>query len=207
MSSPVLLAIDGNTKQLVNFNGSATALPDFYQSNSQLFRVQVVDKSANVIDAYTVRDLTGAGLRMAIGDTPTGASGGPTPLALQDTFTWDSDNKWFYATLAFNVVAVDTFIGSAASKTAYLEINLTESGSRTTLLQQTFTLKAVVDELTSVAPTPTDQYLTKAEILNQFVKKVGDAGEKIVLKSPNGVYGLEFGVNDDGTVDMDVITL
>jgi hypothetical protein len=207
MSSPVLFAIDGNLKSLVNFNGSATTVPDLYQSNSQLFRVQVVDKSASLVDAYTIRDLSGAGLRMAVGDTPTGASGGPTPLALQDTWTWDATNKWFSANLALNVVAIDNFIASAASKTAYLEINLTESGSRTTLLQQPFTLKAVVDELTSVAPTPTDQYLTKAEVLNLFAKMVGDAGGKIVLKSANGLYAIELGCNDDGSFGTNEITL
>ena len=106
-----------------------------------------------------------------------------------------------------NTAAIDSHIGTAASVTAYFEINITDSGDRETILQITFNLRAVVDELASNAPSPTDQYLTKAEVLALFVKFINTAGDTVVFKSPDGVYGREIGVANDGTAVDNVIVL
>ncbi len=202
------LVVDRQGKKLASFNGSVVAVPDLFQSNVQTIRVQVVDPTGNLSSPYTVIDLASAGLRVSVGDPATtiGTTGG-TPIALQDTFVWNAAGKYFQADLALSVAAVDTFLGVASSKTAILEINTTLAGARETILQATFNLRAVVDELTSTVPTPTDQYLTKAETLAGFVKFINSPGDRIVLKSANGVYGLELGCNDDGTMLANVITL
>lgn len=201
------LCVDRQAKQLVSFNGSVTSIPNLFQSNTPTVRVTVVDPTGGLNPQYQAVDLSGYGLRCSIGDTPTGSSGGPTPLALQDTFTWFASGSYFEADLALNVAAIDAFIGSAASKGAYFELNLTGSGGRETILQVPFQLSAVVDELTSTSPTPTDQYLTKAEVQATYAPLVGVPGGKIVLKSPNGLYAVELGCNDDGTFGANVITL
>lgn len=206
--SEIRLAINRQTQSFVNYLSCVTSLPPLFQSNLQAFRIYVVDPDpANPLGGYVLVDLASSGLRMAIGDTPTGANTGPTPLTLQDTWTWNAAGKYFSANLALNVTAIDSFIGALASRTAYLEINETASGSRTTLYQGSVNLKAVVDELTSTAPTPTDQYLTKAESLATFAKRIGANGDRITLPSANGVYALQIGCNDDGTTMLDVITL
>jgi len=128
-------------------------------------------------------------------------------LALQDTFSYDSSSHWFTGTLDLNTAGVNSHIGANSSATAYFEVNLTLAGNRTTILQTTFLLKAVVDELTATVPTPTDQYLTKAEMLSTFARLVGANGQTIILKSPGGIYGRELGVNDDGTAIDNIITL
>jgi hypothetical protein len=201
-ASVLKLTIDRQNLQLVAGGGAVQAgvlsIPGLFQSNTLTLRIQIVDPTGDFTAPYSIVDLNGIGLRASVGDTPTGAAGGPAPLALQDTFVWDAVNKWFSADIALNTAAIDAFLGSAAAKTAYFEINLTGGANRTTILQATFTLKAVVDELGSTVPAPTDQYLTKAESVALFAKRVNDPGVRIVLVSPSGTYGRELGVDDAG---------
>lgn len=206
--SALNLVIDRQNRRLVNYNGSITTIPPVFQGNVIDLKITVVDPTGSLSGAaYSKVALGSYGLRASIGATPTGTSGGPTPLALQNTFTWDSLDNSFSGSLECNTAAIDSHIGSAASAAAYFEVNLTISGTRITILQEVFTLKAVVDEATSTAPTPTDTYLTGADSLALFVKKVGNNGEVIVLKSPGGIYGLELGVSDTGEMISNVITL
>lgn len=192
------LAIDRQNKALVSVTGitTLTAIPSLFQSNVPTLQIYVVDP-ISALGSYQLVDMNGFGMRVSVGDTPTGTAGGPTPLALQDTFVWNAVNKYFQADLALNTAAIDAFIGAAAAKSAYFEVNVTGSSGRDTILQAQFTLKAVVDELASTAPNPVDQYFTKAEVLALFAKKVGLPGERIVFKSDDGTAGRELGVNND----------
>lgn len=205
--SALKIVINRQSRALSTYNGGAQSIPALYQSNSQDLIIQVIDPTGAFSTPYSIVDLNGKGLRVAVGATPTGTSGGPTPLALQTSFTWDSTNKWFTGSLALNTAAVDSFIGAAASAQAYFEINLTDSGNRETLFQSTFQLSAVVDEATSTVPNPTDSYLTAAESFATFAKRVGGNGETIVLKSPGGIYAREIGIADDGSLIDNIITL
>lgn len=192
------LFIDRQNKTLVNYNGtgSVTNLPGLFQSNVVTLQISVVDPISS-LGTYQLVDLNGFGMRVSIGDTPTGTAGGPTPLALQDTFVWNAGGKYFQADLALNTAAIDAFIGAAAAKGAYFEVNITGPSGRDTILQTGLTLKAVVDELTSTAPNPVDQYFTKAEVLALFALKVGKPGDRIVFVSADGTALRELGVNND----------
>lgn len=209
-TSPLKLSVDRQGKTLIGKLGFASNLPDQFQSNEVDLEIEVCDP-AGFTSAPNPLDMAAFGMRVSVGDTPTGAAGGPTPLAL-GILTWNaagaSPPSRFVGTLALNTGAIDTFIGSAPSKTAYFEINLTILGTRKTIFQSTFTIKAVVDEGTSTVPTPTDSYMTKNEILQTFVKKVMTAGETIQATSPDGTsYGIEFAVSDDGSVQLNSIKL
>ncbi len=188
------LIVNRQNRNLPGINGSVAQIPDLFQSNTISLIVQVVDPTGNFSIPYSTVDLAGFGLRASVGGPPTGTSGGPTPLALQDTFTWDAVNKWFTADLALNTNAIDTYIGAAAFINAFFELNLTIAGSRITILQQQFVLRAVVDELTSNVPAPTDQYLTKSETLALLASKLDK-----IMKSPSGTWARELGIADDGT--------
>lgn len=202
------LVIDRQSRKLVSYNGSITAIPAAFQGNVIDLKITVVDPTGSLSGAaYSKVNLNGYGVRVSIGAQPTGSSGGPTPLALQTSFTWDASDSSFSGSLECNTSAIDTHIGTSASATAWFEVNLTLSGNRTTILQETFTLKAVVDEATSTVPTPTDSYLTAAESRSTFQPRVGAAGDVLVLKSANGVYGLEIGVSNTGEMTTNVITL
>ncbi len=188
------LIVNRQNRNLPGINGSVTQIPDLFQSNTISLIVQVVDPTGVFNNPYSIVDLAGFGLRASVGKTPTGTSGGPAPLALQDTFTWDAVNKWFTADLALNTGDIDAYIGAAAFINAFFELNLTIAGSRITILQQQFVLRAVVDELTSNVPAPTDQYLTKSETLALLASKLDK-----IMKSPSGTWARELGIADDGT--------
>lgn len=210
-SSQLTLTVDIQNNALVSLNGSPTSLRNFFQSNTKTLRVQCVNPLSAVFpqvssQSYVVQNMAAFSLRAAIGDTPEGVTG-PTPLALQDTFVYDPVNNWFTGSLALNTTGIDTFLGVAASKTAYFELNLTLAGQRITILQTTFTLFAVVDELSGTVPTPTDKFLTAAETQTQFVPRQMENGATIVIPSLSGVYAVEIGCNDDATVKLNVITL
>ncbi len=206
MSNPIKLAVNRQDGSLVNYNGGVLRVPDLFQGNVRDFQIQFVDPTGSLNSPYVAVDMAAFGLRLAIGDTPTGTTGSPTPLTFQDTWTWDATNKWFTASVNLNVAAVNTFIGTASGKTAYFELTATGAAWQT-ILQQTFTLRAVVDDTGATLPAPADSYYTKNETEARFQKKVGDAGQRLVLVSANGLYGRELGVNDDGTAYDGLITL
>ncbi len=204
----IRLAINRQTQSLVSYLNCVTTLPALFQSNVQAFRIYVVDPDpSNVLGGFVQVDMGTSGLRMAIGDSPTGTIGGPTPLTFQNTFTWNAAGKYFTGSLNLNVAAVASFIGSAASKAAYFEINETVSADRITLFQSGVTLKAVVDEMSQSPDAPLDQYLTQAESVAAFLKFINVPGATVVFKSPNGVWGREIGVNDDGSAMDNIISL
>jgi hypothetical protein len=188
--STLKLIVDRQNKRLV---GAVAQIPALFQSNTVGLIVQVVDPAPTTLQAPTIVDLNGKGLRASVGSQPTGSSGGPTPLALQDTFTWDATNNWFYADLALNTTDVNNHIGTLASRQAWFELNIVDGGDRTTILQNTFPLTAVVDELTSLVPTPTDVYLPKSEILALLAAKLDK-----VMRSPSGTWARELGIDDTG---------
>lgn len=199
------LYIDRQNQKLVIYpgEGGVTTLAPLYQGNNQQFEITVVEPTGLQASPYSKVNLASATLRVSIGSTPTGTAGGPTPLALQTSWTYDSTNNKFTGSIALNTAAIDSHIGTAASATAYFEINLVESGERETIFQTAFTLKAVVDEATSTAPTPTDTYLTRNESLAMFVKKQGDAGDAIILRNAAGTFEVTLYCDVNGNLAVD----
>lgn len=201
--TPLKLTIDRQNRRLVAYQGTPPSLPDLFQSNTISLQIQVADPGPSSTPVqvtqqqYVVANMGAFGMRAAIGDTPEGVTG-PTPIALQDTMVWDPVNLWFAGDIALNTTAVNDFIGTSAVKPAYFEVNLTLLTTRTTILQITFNLKAVVDELAGVVPTPTDVFLTAAETKAQFVPQKGAAGQTFILVSPDGTKSMELGVDNNG---------
>lgn len=193
---------------MVALNGTPTTLPPFFQYNIKPLQIQVVDPNGTFGSSpYDIIELNGKALRVAITPDPTGSAGGPTALALETTWTWNSTGKYFTGSLDLSTAAIGTYIGTAAFKTANFEVTLVDGGNRTTLYQGTVTLRAAGDEGTATAPEPAELYLPKSDSDARYVKREGDAGEVIVVKSANGTYALEIVCNDDGTPGLNVITL
>lgn len=210
MASPLILAIDRQNCKLVSTTlvvGSVAVLPKMFQGNTRYLEITVVDPAGTLgSGSYSKVDLGSSSLRVSIGSTPTGTAGGPTPLALQTSFTWDALNSKFTGELALNVAAIDSFLGTASNATAYFEINIVDAGNRITILQERVTLVAVVDEATSTAPTPTDSYFTGSESDARYVLKQFNAGDAILMVSADGTKkGLVYW-GDDGSFHADPIT-
>jgi len=202
------LAINRQSKSLVDFEGTAVSIPALFQGDTQPFEISILDPTGQLQNPYAKVDVGSLTLRVSVGQTPTGTAGGPTPLALQTTWTWDSTNQQFEGEIALNTAGITSFIGTASERTAYFEVKLDDGGELDTVLQLQFTLKAVVDENATEAPALTETFLTFAQSDARYVKFANNTnGATIRLRSPNGTYELELGCNDDGSVKMDVITL
>jgi len=214
----LVLTVDIVNKVLVALNGTPTQLPSQFQTNTANLQIQCVLPSQTSLPVgsrtsidYIVQNMAAYGMRAAVGATPEGESAvggapGPAPIALQANMVWDAPSQSFLGTLNFNTVAVDDFIGESASALAYFELNLTISGTRITILQTTFSLKANVDQTAGgSSPTPVNYYYTKEDSDNRYVKKVGLAGETFILTSPNGAYQLEIGCDNNGQLTTNLV--
>lgn len=202
------ITINRQEGTLVSYNGTPESLPAMFQYNVLPVQIQVVDPSGSISgDPYTVIDLSGKTLRVAITSTPTGTEGDTSPIVLQTSWTWNATNKWFTGSLDLNVTGVGTHIGTSAEKAANFEVTLIDGGDRSTLYQGSVTLKAAGDEGTAASLSPSEIYLNKAESDSRYVKRVMDNGGTIVIPDASGVYALEIKCNTDGTAGINVITL
>lgn len=211
LTCPLKLSVDRQNKALFGKAGFASNLSEQFQSNEIDLEVEVCDP-AGITGTPAPLEMSAFGMRVSIGDTPTGSSGGPTPLAL-GILTWQPATftpspSRFVGTLALNTAAIDTYLGVLPSRSAYFEINLTIAGKRKTIYQSQITIKAVVDEGTSTVPTPTDSYLTKNETLSTFLRKTMLPGETINTQSPDGTsWGVEIAVNNNGSISLNAVKL
>jgi hypothetical protein len=205
---PILkLAIDRQNRRLVNYNGTPVDFPPLFQFNVQQLQIYPLDPPANISGAYQSVDASANGLRVAICSQPTGSTGDDTRLTFQTSFTWNATNHYFSGELDLSAAAIATYLGTAAERSAWFEVNLMDGADPTTILQQPFALKALGDNFSTVAPTPTDQYYTQVQSDDRFAKKTMSPGERLVIPSPGSIYALELGCADDGSVIMNVITL
>jgi hypothetical protein len=210
MASPLILAIDRQNIKLISTAlvvGSVVAMPKLFQGNTRFLEITVLDPAGTFgSGSYSKVDLSSSSLRVSIGSTPTGTAGGPTPLALQTSFTWDSLNSKFTGSLALNVAAIDSYIGTSASAEAYFEVNIVDAGSRITILQERVILVAVVDEATATAPSTSESYFTGNESDARYVLKQFLAGDAILMKSADGTKRGLIYWGDDGSFHADPIT-
>lgn len=153
-------------------------------------------------DDFRRIDITGVSLTVSINDTLDDA----TPLASQSSWTKDTSRNTFTGELSLNNSGMNTYIGSAATKAAYLEIEVREGASATVKIYSAeITLKGSVVQLTSTAPSPAAEYLTRAQMEGLFVQFRNGAGKTITLVSPDGSTQRVIGANDDGTGQDDYL--
>lgn len=204
----MLLTVDIQNRRIVSFNGTPSNVPALFQSNTLTLKVQCVNPGQSSIpqtqsQQYSVQNMGGFGMRAAVGPSPQGIAG-PTVLAL-GALTWDPVNQLFFGDLALNTTGVDGYLDTASAKSAYFELNLTLLGTRITIVQTTFTLTAVVDELLALVPTPVDSFRTAVESDARYMPRVGAPGDVLTLTSPNGLLKLELGIDNNGNFTTNII--
>lgn len=129
----IKLAINRQTKQLVSFNGSVSSLPPFYQTNTQEFRIQIVDQAGGRFNTtYTAVDCSAGELRVILCSEVTGIPGDEASMLLAATYetgwAWDVGEQAFTGTINFATAEIQGHIGDNEFKSAILEVNLIESG-------------------------------------------------------------------------------
>jgi len=199
------LFIDTVNKKLVKGmnSGEAYTIPKLvFEDTCSVFVCLLEPNPTGTTSApYTVVDPAPYTLKIAIGQR-----GGAAPYSIQDTWTKTTGAMGnFQGYLDLGQTNMGTAIGSAQQITGILEVEVNSlAGGYETLIQQEVTVfNQVIDSGGSGAPTPEDEYHTKAEAAALFVAFDNGPGLTIKLRSPNGLWMLEIGQNDDGSVLME----
>lgn len=171
-------------------------LPPFNKYETVPFEIVIVepDTEATGLNRFARVDISNLSISIAIHSGYDTSS----PLAYQNTFTKDETNNVFSGELALNTAAMNAYIGANESKTGLLEIEIQEGTARNKIFTGSITLQNAVTQVTATAPTPVDEYLTKAQTSAQFVQKIMPAGELFTITSPSGAYQRIIGVDDGG---------
>lgn len=166
---------------------------------AQLF---FVDSTAGTLSSPFPSYWAPAGLTIKLGicaGAPTGGS--DTLLVYQDT--WTEISNGYQGSLNINTVAIASALASASSVECTIEIEVTESGeSPVKLVQAACTITAAVIDDGAAIPTPAAEYPTRNEANATYVKRIGLAGETIVLVSPDGTKAVELACTDAGKLDV-----
>jgi len=188
--------------QLSDMKSGEFVFPVFNKYETVPFEVVIVepDLTGARIESFSRVDISNLSLSIAIHSGYDTAS----PLAYQTTFTKNEELNTFTGELALNTVAMNAFIAAQSSVSAYLEIEIQEGTARSKIYLGQITLQNAVTQVSSTAPVPLDEYLTKAATLQQFVSRVGEPGSQITITSPGGTYQRIYGV-DDGGAPIDII--
>jgi hypothetical protein len=126
------LAIDIVNKVLVSYNGSASVLPVFGQTDMVNLQLQFVTPQPGSVLQYVATDVSAQGVVVTMASKVTGVEANDNTYllaqALQAAFTWDSNNLWYTGQLNVNTTQVETLIGTGSSAPAFFEIDLTTGG-------------------------------------------------------------------------------
>lgn len=166
----IKLAIDRQNRKLVSFGESVTELPQLYQTNTQQFRIQIVDpETSNPFRAvYNAVDCSAMDLRLVIVGSVTGGDDTVIAALFEADWSYDTDNDWFTGSLELNTDEMAAFLDQVAYANAVLEINLMEGGLPTTILgsiqgSTNIVISANGDDLSASGPTPIDSYYTQSQ--------------------------------------------
>jgi hypothetical protein len=195
------LYIDTAQRKLVQgpLSSSFVNLPAFSQGNTVTLRIRCLTPTANFPASsppYSLVSTSGRTLQLAIG-----TRAGNTSTHYAEQYTWtagpDSADPYFTADLALNTAGVTTLLGSGATATAWLEINLVEGTPRTVLSQQITIEASVIKNDTVTVPaglTPLSAEAARAMFLTD------------VWSSQDGSKKYHVYVDNNGAVKADPLS-
>lgn len=186
------------TLQISDKNGSPFVLPNFNKYEVLPLEIVVVEPDLTSISLlrFSRVDISNLSIAVSLNDTYDDAA----PLAYQSTFTKDETLNVFTGDMSLNTSALNTWLSTTESKSAYFEIEIQEGTNVSKIYQATVTVKQSVAQVGAVVPSPVDEYYTKAQSDQQFLKPISPAGVHHTITSPSGNYVRIFGVDDGGNV-------
>lgn len=182
--------------QVSDSDGGLFVLPRFAKYETIPLAITIVEPALNSkgLPRFSRVSIAALSLSVAINQSLDSA----TPLVQQPTWAKNQTENVFTAELAMGTAAMNGYIGSNATMPAFLEIEVQELTARSKSLIIPITLENAVTQVTTTAPAPLDEYLTKAQTTAQFAAKVMRPGEQFTLVSPGNVYQRVWGVDDGG---------
>lgn len=200
MASRLKLYVDWYNKKLQASLASRgpASLPALYQYDVLPLQIYVVEPDPDAgPNGTSIIPVSGKALQVGISGSMEG-----TVIASQNVFDTNTDENYFFANLALNSAALDSFL-TEDSKTVYFEIEMVEGTATTTLLQATSSLRRVVLTDAAVGTVP-GQTPVSLEMMNQmFLKKYADPGDRLILPSEDEVYKTELYTGNDGSFHTD----
>lgn len=203
MAATLKLYVDWFAKKLVTSKTSAASfsLPTFYYGEVFPFQITLLEPNPAVgWNGYAVVNNANIGLKLIVSSVAVDTG---TTLATQYSWTKDTVEMTFSAEVGFNTAAIDTWLSTDATKTAYLEIQITEGTVVSTVYKTAITIGASqLTPSTQQVPageTPLSQEVAKA----MFVQKMMGAGESITLTSADGTKQGVLYWGDDGVLHAD----
>jgi len=180
-------------------------LPPFTQGNVLPVQVQILEPNPDGgANSFSLTNISNIALSAAMLAAPTGAS---VDAPFMTAYSWTKDlvNGIFTANFDFTSASVDSFIGTATDKQAFLEFIATEGTSRYSIWSGLVKIKATGIKNTSVVPVPGQVALSLAQAQQMFVPFLMGAAQTITFVSPDGTHERILGVHDDATAQDDII--
>lgn len=182
------------TLQASTTDGTSIPTPEFTYGDTYDLKVCLIEQTGTVRPAFTILPPGSLGLKVGIG------ARNASPLVLQDTFL--PAGNFLVASLDCTPAGYASAID--AGTTLYLEIKAGD-GNFKTVFQEICQNRKSVTTVTSVAPAPSADYYTRAEIDALFLKRVNPAGVTVTWTSPDGLSQRISGCNNDKSAQDDVI--
>lgn len=185
-----------------HLSGAEIILPAFFKYELVPIKLRIVEPDPGIVpEGYALISVAPLTLKISINDTLDDAS----PLATQSTWAKDTALNEFSGTLDLNTAALSAYVGSSASVTAYIQIEVVEGTTAHILYQAQVTIKNSVTQPTTSSPDPTNTYRTAAESDGLYLKAVNGAGIQLTLISPSGNYQRIIGVDDGGAAIDEIL--
>lgn len=210
MANQVLrLYVDTARRALVVSDRSTQPAPriGFTQGDTVTLVITLLEpnSSGGISSPYTKVSASGLTLRVGIG-TITPATGSTAPSIYQNSFTVDTTANTFTGTLYITPATVASLLGTNKTGEGDFEIEVSESGNYSTVFSGAVTLYGELIEAAGAEPsTPGDTYMTAAECLATFVRKIGEPGAGYTLTSADGTKQCVVYLDNNGAVHQDVV--
>jgi len=184
-------------------NPTVASLPKFVQGDTISLRIYLLARTTggNISSTpYTIISTAGIALKVALG--PKDGTAGSTLLTQQFTWTPDASQQYFAATLPLNTAGITAAIGSANSVSTWFEIEMTQGGFPTTVLQKQADIQAEVIETGVIATPPGQTAISAEEAYAVFLKRENTG---FFLKNENTGHRVFVYLGDDDAVHMDPV--
>lgn len=207
MASLLKLYVDTQSNKLMaSPKGGRFTVPDLYQGNVMPVELYLYEPNptggqtnpyAVITEEQTVK------LALVTPD----ADGSPTIHASLTFSSFNSATGSYTGNFSLNTAEINTLIGSADSVTTTFEIQIQGGGLYATEYRQSIVVNAKGLASGSPVVVGSETYPTDDQANAKFAKKVGDAGESIILKDSTGTYGVILYVDSNGEFKADKLTI
>lgn len=208
MAARLKLYVNWSEKKLMigPKNNGTFQLPSLYQGDVVPIEVHIFEPDPDGgPNDFIKQDVSSMALKLGIGPAPTGTAGGPSLYVTQFTWSKNTDENYFYADVAMNTAELTTAIGSSASLSAYMELEVTEGSGVTTIWQGAVTIKAELIEASTATVAAGETPLSLDVALQMFAQKIMPAGETFTLVSSDGTRRIVLYCHDDGSFHSDAL--